>query len=89
MRGVRRGSYRIYGSSPIALQCVSGILGGCQKKSAGRCAHRTFVPNFRVNVIFRVAGFRPGWRGPFVSAKGPKTNGAPSGLNKKKEGRQT
>jgi hypothetical protein len=26
------------------------------------------------------AGFRPGSRGPFVSAKGPKTIDAPSGL---------
>ncbi len=33
-----------------------------------------------VNVIFRVAGFRHGRRGPFVSARGPKTIDAPSGL---------
>ena len=32
------------------------------------------------NVIFCVAGFRPGRRGPFVPAKGPKTIDAPSGL---------
>jgi hypothetical protein len=37
-------------------------------------------PNSRINVIFCVAGFRPGRRGPFVSAKGPKTIDAPSGL---------
>ena len=30
--------------------------------------------------MFCVAGFRPGRRGPFVSAKGPKTIDAPSGL---------
>jgi hypothetical protein len=29
-----------------------------------------------------VAGFRPGSRGPFVTAKGPKTSDAPSGLIK-------
>ena len=46
------------------------------------------VPNSRVHVLFGVAGFRPGRRGPFdlaqdrpfVSAKGPKTTDAPSGL---------
>ncbi len=38
------------------------------------------VANFRVIVMFGVAGFRPGRRGPFVSAKGPKTIDAPSGL---------
>ncbi len=32
------------------------------------------------NVIFCVAGFRPGRRGPFVPTKGPKTIDAPSGL---------
>ena len=42
--------------------------------------HRTCDPNSCVNVIFCVAGFRPGRRGPFVSAKGPKTIDAPSGL---------
>jgi hypothetical protein len=30
--------------------------------------------------MFCEAGFRPGRRGPFVSAKGPKTSEAPSGL---------
>ncbi|MCA9456963.1 MAG: hypothetical protein KC587_09890, partial [Nitrospira sp.] len=34
------------------------------------------------HLIFSVAGFRPGRRGPFVSAKGPKTSAAPSGLIK-------
>ena len=34
------------------------------------------------NVLFCVAGFRPGKRGPFVSAKGPKTIDARSGLIK-------
>jgi len=29
-----------------------------------------------------IAGFRPGSRGPFVTAKGPKTSDAPSGLIK-------
>jgi hypothetical protein len=41
---------------------------------------RTCVTNSRVNVMFCVAGFRPGRRGPFVPAKGPKTSAAPSGL---------
>jgi len=44
-------------------------------------------PNSQVNVIFCEAGFRPGRRGPFVSAKGPKTTDAPSGLMGK-DGRQ-
>ena len=35
--------------------------------------NRTGGSNFRVNVMFCVAGFRPGRRGPFVAAKGPKT----------------
>jgi len=38
------------------------------------------VPNFPVNVMFCIAGFRPGRRGPFVLAKGPKTIDAPSCL---------
>ena len=42
--------------------------------------HRTDISNSCVNLHFCVAGFRPGSRGPFVSAKGPKTNDAPSGL---------
>jgi hypothetical protein len=33
-----------------------------------------------VQAIFDVAGFRPGKRGPFVSAKGPKTIDAQSDL---------
>jgi hypothetical protein len=37
-------------------------------------------PNSRAQVIFCVAGFRPGRRGPFVLAKGPKTIDAPSGF---------
>jgi hypothetical protein len=45
-----------------------------------RRAHRTGGCYSRVNVNFCDAGFRPGWRGPFVSAKGPKTSDAPSGL---------
>ena len=44
--------------------------------------HCTGGFNFRINVIFCGAGFRPGSRGPFVSAKGPKTIDAPSGLIK-------
>ena len=35
--------------------------------------HYTRCFNSCVNVMFCVAGFRPGSRGPFVSAKGPKT----------------
>jgi len=41
--------------------------------------HRACLSNFHVYVIFSVAGFRPGRRGPFVPAKGPKTSDAPSG----------
>jgi len=41
---------------------------------------RSFLPNSSIKVFFCVAGFRPGGRGPFVSAKGPKTIDAPSGL---------
>ncbi len=37
-------------------------------------------PISHVNVMFCVAGFRPGRRGPFGLAKGPKTIDAPSGL---------
>jgi len=33
-----------------------------------------------VQALFCDAGFRPGRRGPFVPAKGPKTINAPSGL---------
>ena len=41
---------------------------------------RMCLPNYSVHEIFGIAGFRPGGRGPFVSAKGPKTSDAPSGL---------
>ena len=40
-------------------------------------AKRFFLSH--AHLIFSVAGFRPGRRGPFVSAKGPKTIDAPSG----------
>ena len=51
------------------------------KKQVDRCPHiHIFILNSHVNVMFCVAGFRPGRRGPFVSAKGPKTMDAPSGL---------
>ncbi|MDR4460661.1 MAG: hypothetical protein MRJ67_09115 [Nitrospirales bacterium] len=36
-------------------------------------------PKSHINVMFCGAGFRPGRRAPFVSAKGPKANDAPSG----------
>ncbi len=42
--------------------------------------YRTDRCNSRVTVNFGVAGFRPGWRGPFVSAKVAKTIDVPSGL---------
>ena len=48
-------------------------------------AKRFFLSH--AHLIFSVAGFRPGRRGPFVSAKGPKTMDAPSGL-RKANGRQ-
>jgi len=37
-------------------------------------------PKIETYIIFCDAGFRPGSRDPFVSAKGPKTIDAPSGL---------
>gem|GEM_PF-5917281 len=37
------------------------------------------LPNYNVHTIFCDAGSRPGSRGPFVLAKGPKTNDAPFG----------
>ena len=40
----------------------------------------TGKPSSHVNVMFCVAGLRPGSRGTFVSAKGPKTIDAPSEL---------
>ena len=54
------------------------ILGGCQSKRVGRRTHCTGGSNS--NGIFCIDGFRPGRRDPFVSAKGPKTIDAPSGL---------
>jgi hypothetical protein len=56
------------------------ILGFISKKALAGEGIARVSPNSRINVIFCVAGFRPGRRGPFVSAKGPKTNDAPSGL---------
>ncbi len=41
---------------------------------------RTWLPDCGVHENFCVAGFRPGGRGPFVSAKGPKTIDAQFGL---------
>ncbi len=43
-------------------------------------AHGTGGFNSRVNVMFGVAGFRPGSRATFVSAKVAKTIDAPSGF---------
>ncbi len=65
-----------------------------QLRSVGRCMSRSFLPNSSIKVFFCVAGFRPGGRGPFVSAKGPKTIDAPSDLiildeRKAKEGEPT
>ena len=39
-------------------------------------------PKIETYIIFCDTGFRPGSRDPFVSAKGPKTIDAPSGLIK-------
>jgi len=69
---------------PYSFKCVSGIHLGVGQKNPSAIRTCTCTPNFRVNVMFRVAGFRPGRRGPFVSAKGPKTIDAPSGLIKTK-----
>ncbi|WP_443147688.1 hypothetical protein [Nitrospira sp.] len=49
------------------------------RKNDGWFALRPCAINFHIKMVFCVAGFRPGWRGPFVSAKGPKTIDAPSG----------
>ncbi|HBP90487.1 MAG TPA: hypothetical protein DD706_22695 [Nitrospiraceae bacterium] len=60
-----------WGSYIITGSLVEGIV---NEMIDGR------FPNPRINMMFCVAGFRPGRRGPFVSAKGPKTIDAPSGL---------
>ena len=52
---------------------------GFQEKVPGE-EGMALVSPICVNVMFCGAGFRPGRRGPFVSAKGPKTIDAPSGL---------
>ena len=39
---------------------------------SGRFMPRTYVPSSHVSVMFCVAGFRPGRRGPFVPEKVPK-----------------
>ena len=68
----------------LALQLYGvyweSILGFASKRVEAGGTHRTCVPNSRVHGLFCVAGFRPGRRGPFVPAKGPKTIDAPSGL---------
>jgi hypothetical protein len=63
------GSYIITGS------LVEGIG---NEWSVGR------FPNSRINMVFCGAEFRPGKRGPFVSAKVAKTIDAPSGLIREK-----
>ena len=65
------GSFRIYGSGLTALRCVSEIhLGVCRKKAlAGERMH--VCPQSRVNVMFCVAGFRPGRRGCSSARPGP------------------
>ncbi len=81
-------SYRIFGPGLTACRGIPEILlEVCQPTIVGRRTHLPGVPNSRVNVLFCVAGFRPGRRGPFVPAKGPKTSDAPSGLMRA-DGRQ-
>ena len=57
-------------------ESILGLLG----KRADRFSDRACLGNFRVNVMFGVAGFRPGRRTTLVSAKVVKTIDAPSGL---------
>jgi len=56
------------------------ILGFATQKMLAVKRIALVPPNHRVNRVFCVAGFRPGRRGPFVPAKGPKTIDAPSCL---------
>lgn len=60
-----------WGSYPITGSPVEGIG---NERIDGR------IPNSPINMMFCGAGFRPGRRGPFVSAKGPKTIDALSDL---------
>jgi hypothetical protein len=53
------------------------LLVRSEKIKISRTIHKLDFLEFMI-----VAGFRPGSRGPFVSAKGPKTSDAPSGLIK-------
>ena len=53
------------------------ILGFATQKMLAVKRIALVPPNHRVNRVFCVAGFRPGRRGPFVPAKGPKTIDAP------------
>ncbi|WP_447963223.1 hypothetical protein [Nitrospira sp. Ecomares 2.1] len=68
----------------LALQLYDvyreSILGFASKKALAGKGTASVAPTSRINVMFCVAGFRPGRRGPFVSAKGPKTNDAPPGF---------
>jgi hypothetical protein len=79
---IKKGSYRIYGFWPYSFtMCIENLPWGVASKNTLRGEmHCTRVPNSRINVIFCGAGFRPGRRGPFVSAKDPKTIDAPSDL---------
>ena len=63
--------YDVYGES---------LFGFAGKKCGQVNASHMCPPHSRAHVIFCVAGFRPGRRGPFVPAKGPKTIDAPSDL---------
>ena len=72
---------------------VDGLLSPCSISGPG--CFFPYISNLRLvkfgshdqDDIFCVAGFRPGRRGPFVLAKGPKTIDAPSGLMEE-DGRQ-
>jgi len=55
------------------------ILGVVSQKAMEEERICTGVFDSRINLIFCVTEFRPGRRGPFVPAKGPKTIDAPSG----------
>jgi hypothetical protein len=82
VRRITLGIKQIIGFWPHSFTMCLGYLpwGFPAKNTLRGETHCTNFPNFRINVIVCGAGFRPGRRGPFVSAKGPKTIDAPSGL---------
>jgi hypothetical protein len=77
----------VFELAPVVLG-RAGYLGSCRIYGSDLTVIKWLT------VIFCVAGFRPGSRAPFVSAKGAKTIDAPSGLlpgdgRKREEGEPT